>query len=52
MPIIIMWGIPCSGKTTRATEIGKYFEEEQKKNVVLLNEEKLKFDKNEYYKGN
>jgi protein KTI12 len=50
MPLIIMCGIPCSGKTTRAKEIKTYFEE-KKKDVVLLNEENLGFNKNEYYKG-
>ena len=49
MPLIVMWGRPCSGKTTRALQIKAYFEEEHKKEVVLLNEEELKFDKNEYY---
>lgn len=50
MPLIIMWGIPSSGKTTRAKEIKKYLEEEHKKDVILLNEEELGFNKNEYYK--
>ena len=49
MPLIIMWGIPWSGKTTRAKEIKNYFEE-SKKDVVLLNEEELGFNKNDSYK--
>ena len=50
MPLIIMVGIPCSGKTTRAKAIKEYLEEEFKMDVQLINEEVLGFDKREYYK--
>ena len=49
MPLIVMCGGPCSGKTTFATKIQKYFED--KKFVVnLINEESLKVQKMECYK--
>ena len=51
MPLIVMVGIPSSGKTTRALEIKEYFELEHKRTVVLLNEENLNMDKNKFYKG-
>jgi tRNA uridine 5-carbamoylmethylation protein Kti12 len=33
MPLIIMVGIPCSGKTTRAVEIAKFVAENFKVDV-------------------
>jgi tRNA uridine 5-carbamoylmethylation protein Kti12 len=51
MPLIIMVGIPCSGKSRRAGEIEKYLVETHKAAVVVVNEEALKIDKNEGYKG-
>ena len=52
MPLIIMVGIPSSGKTTRAIEIKKFFEGEHKRSVILLNEESLNMDKSKFYKSN
>ena len=46
-----MVGIPSSGKTTRALELEQYFKEEHKQNVVVINEEFLKMDKNQSYKS-
>lgn len=37
MPLILMCGIPGSGKTTRANEISKYLSEKYKQNVVIVN---------------
>jgi protein KTI12 len=48
MPLIILCGIPCSGKTFRASEIAAYFDSRKKK-VVIINEESLKLDKNDSY---
>ena len=50
MPLIIMVGVPCSGKTTRAKAIQKYLTEEKKMDVQLINEELLGFEKAAYYK--
>lgn len=50
MPLIIMVGVPCAGKTTRARAIQRYLQEEKKLDVQLINEESLGFNKAEYYK--
>jgi tRNA uridine 5-carbamoylmethylation protein Kti12 len=49
MPLILMCGIPGSGKTTRANQIAKYLTEKYKQNVVIVNEEYLKVSKDESY---
>ena len=48
MPLIVMVGIPCSGKTTRAHQIQAHFKEKEK-DVIIINEESLALNKNEYY---
>ena len=48
MPLIVMVGIPCSGKTTRATQISEYMQKEQKQEVQIINEEFLGLNKAEY----
>ena len=50
MPLIMMVGIPCSGKTTRAVEIAKYIAENFKVDVQIINEEFLGLSKAEYLK--
>jgi len=52
MPLIIITGVPCSGKTTRTNEIKKYFEEQNKEVSVVSEEEqivKAGFEKNSFY---
>lgn len=49
MPLIVLCGIPGSGKTTKANELKKYFEEKHNKIVEIINEESLNLDKNVYY---
>jgi len=49
MPLIVMCGIPSSGKTSRAIQIKQFFMEKSKV-VDLINEESLGFSKAEYYK--
>lgn len=54
MPLIVLTGVPCSGKTTRANELKKYFEELGKDVIVVSEEEaykKAKFDKNIFFSG-
>ena len=51
MPLILICGYPSSGKTTRAYQIKKFIEENHKKEVLIINEEFLKLDKKEAYKG-
>jgi tRNA uridine 5-carbamoylmethylation protein Kti12 len=51
MPLVVMVGIPSSGKTTLALKLKKFLETTQKRSVVHLNEEILQLEKDEYYKG-
>lgn len=55
MPLIIMTGIPCSGKTTRANELKNFFETKKNKKVEIISEEeailKATYEKNTYYEG-
>ena len=47
MPLIVMVGIPCSGKTTRALQLKDYFENTGKE-VQIVNEEFLGLSKAQY----
>ncbi|CAK9798892.1 Protein KTI12 homolog [Anthophora plagiata] len=53
MPLIIITGIPCSGKTTRTSELKEYFVNKTRKNVEIINEidvvTKAGFDRNTFY---
>ncbi|CAG5092961.1 Similar to kti12: Protein KTI12 homolog (Xenopus laevis) [Cotesia congregata] len=53
MPLIILTGLPNSGKTTRATELKNYFESVQNKKVEIISEVqaivKAGYDKNTFY---
>ncbi|XP_076763635.1 protein KTI12 homolog [Xylocopa sonorina] len=53
MPVIIITGIPCSGKTRRASELKEYFENKAGKTVEVINEidavVKAGFDRNTFY---
>ncbi|KAK9502495.1 hypothetical protein O3M35_011265 [Rhynocoris fuscipes] len=53
MPLILIVGLPCSGKTTRAKEIQKFFTETYKKSVHIVSENDVitnkNFDKNAVY---
>lgn len=49
MPLIVLSGPPCSGKTTRAKELYEHFTNLGKK-VIIINEESLLINKNEGYK--
>ena len=50
MPLIVMCGNPCCGKTTVATKLKQFFENEKNMVVNLINEESLNVNKNEIYK--
>jgi protein KTI12 len=50
MPLIVMVGGPCSGKTFNANKIKDYLEKEKGKEVILINEESLGIIKEECYK--
>lgn len=53
MPLIVMTGIPSSGKSTRTAELKKYFEEIREKRVHIISEietiTKAGFDRNSFY---
>merc|ERR1712232_1420 len=48
MPLIIMCGIPCSGKTTRSKELETYLRNVKKMDVQVVNEELLNLSKAAY----
>ena len=50
MPLIVLCGNPCCGKTTVATKLKQYFETQKNMVVNLINEESLGVNKNECYK--
>jgi hypothetical protein len=50
MPLVVICGIPCSGKTRHAQLLEKHFVESGKK-VHLINEESLHITKADGYKG-
>ncbi|KAJ8679939.1 hypothetical protein QAD02_015726 [Eretmocerus hayati] len=52
MPVIIMTGIPCSGKSTRTKELHNFFKSKNKKVDIISEEElmsKASFDRNTLY---
>ncbi|XP_065650091.1 protein KTI12 homolog [Hydra vulgaris] len=50
MPLVLICGFPCSGKTKIAHEIKEYMENEQKKKVIVVSENDLVAEKrNEIY---
>lgn len=58
MPLIVVTGIPCSGKTTRSLELKSHFEEKLKdsgQNVEIISESdaiiQAGYDKNVYFAG-
>lgn len=58
MPLIVITGIPCSGKTTRSLELKNYFEEKLKdsgQHVEIINESdainQAGYNKNVYFAG-
>lgn len=52
MPLVIMCGVPGSGKTTRARQLAEYLRDKHHKEVVVINEESLKMDKNVAFASN
>lgn len=51
MPLVVVCGIPGSGKTKRSKEIAQYLTQKHHCHVVLINEESLGVNKQEGYKG-
>lgn len=54
MPLIIITGVPCSGKSIRTQELKKHFEAEGKEVLIVSEEDELKkagFTKNVLFQG-
>lgn len=49
MPLIVMCGYPCSGKTRRAEELKEYFEENSQKKVHIVGDGVQGIDRNSVY---
>ncbi|XP_071388303.1 protein KTI12 homolog [Centroberyx affinis] len=49
MPLIVMCGYPCSGKTQRAEELKKYFEQETDRKVHVVGDGALGIERNTVY---
>ncbi|XP_026167781.1 protein KTI12 homolog isoform X2 [Mastacembelus armatus] len=49
MPLIVMSGYPCSGKTRRAEELKAYFEQNTQRNVHVVGDRTLGVEKNCVY---
>lgn len=51
MPLIVMCGYPCSGKTRRAEELKVYFEQKCGRKVYIVGDRALDVEKNTVYAG-
>lgn len=51
MPLVILCGFPCSGKTKRAEEIHKFFESTVKSILIQDDNSAANFVRNEVYAG-
>lgn len=54
MPLVVITGVPSSGKTTRAKELKQYFEDLNKEvHIISEHEQTIKagFDRNSLYQG-
>ena len=51
MPLIIIVGLPSSGKTSRTNELKEYFERQLNKSVDIVSDINFNIDKNDYYSG-
>lgn len=51
MPLVVMCGYPCSGKSKRAKELKNHFEVSRGKTVHLAGDESLNFERNAVYSG-
>ena len=49
MPLVVMCGYPCSGKSKRADELKGYFENSRGKKVHLVGDESITLDRNVAY---
>lgn len=52
MPLVVMCGYPCSGKSKRAEELKSYFENSKRKTVHMTGDENIDLKRNVVYAGN
>lgn len=51
MPLVILTGFPCSGKTKRVVELKKYLEESKSQTVRVIDDESADVDRHLTYHG-
>ena len=51
MPVILITGYPCSGKTTRANELKTFFESEHNLKINIISDHKGNVVRNDLYSG-
>ena len=51
MPLVLMCGLPCSGKSSRAQSLERFLMGDHGKNVQIIGDESIQIDKNEVYSG-
>jgi protein KTI12 len=51
MPLVVLCGLPCSGKTTRAKQLKQYFENERKIRATIVGDHEKGLLRNEMYSG-
>jgi len=49
MPLVIVTGYPCSGKSKRVDELKKYLEEQKGQNVRIIDDETAGVDRSTTY---
>lgn len=49
MPLVVLTGMPCVGKTTFAQDLAAYLSSQVTSSVILINEESLGIPKSEAY---
>lgn len=52
MPLVLMCGYPCSGKSKRAEELKSYLENSKGKTVHMAGDESIGLERNVVYAGN
>ena len=52
MPLVIMCGYPCSGKSKRAEELKSYLKNSKGKTVHMAGDGSIDFERNVVYAGN
>lgn len=51
MPLVIMCGYPCSGKSKRAEELKTFLENSKRKTVHMTGDDSIDLERNVVYAG-